>query len=272
MAVGDLTTLDHVKAWLGINNTNSDALLARLITAASRFVLGYLQRDTLAQEMYNEIYDGYGNNFMMLRQWPVIALESIEYYGVSITQQSTGNPRTQGYIIDASNSVAGGQQRLTLWGYCFPRGKAAIMINYTAGYVTSENDTVPASPGPYAITPQFVWLGDQGVTYSNGTALTPVASNPGVGQYALGKDDNDDTNYNFNAGDQGAGVVIAYSFVPADIEQACFEMVGERMRYKDRIGINSKGLAGQEQVSYSQKDMSDFVETLLQPYKRVVPV
>lgn len=270
MAAGDLTTLSHVKDWLGIpdNQTASDAVLSRLITSASRFILGYLQRDSLAVTTYNEIYDGYGNNFMMLRQWPIINLTDIQFCGVTINTPSTGNPRTPGYILEPTNSVAGGQQRLTLWGYCFPRMKAAVMINYEAGYqVTGEAQTIPATPGPYTVTTNNVWLGDGGVTYTNGTPLTFVTTNPAQGQYSV-----PDGVYTFNAADQGQGILLTYSYVPADIEEATYEMVSERFKYKDRIGMNSKSLGGQETVSFSQKDMSDFVETLLNPYRRVVPV
>jgi len=49
-------------------------------------------------------------------------------------------------------------------------------------------------------------------------------------------------------------------------------MVGERYRYKNRISEVSKSLGGQETMALSQKDMPDFIRTLLQPYKRVIPV
>ena len=57
---------------------------------------------------------------------------------------------------------------------------------------------------------------------------------------------------------------------PADLTQACIEMVSLRYREKDRVGLVSKGLAG-ETTAYSLKDMPESVRTLLSQYRRVVP-
>ena len=57
---------------------------------------------------------------------------------------------------------------------------------------------------------------------------------------------------------------------PADLTQACIEMVSLRYREKDRVGLVSKGLAG-ETTAYSLKDMPESVRTLLNRYRRVVP-
>jgi hypothetical protein len=49
-------------------------------------------------------------------------------------------------------------------------------------------------------------------------------------------------------------------------------MVVERYSYKNRPGMVSKSLGGQETMSYSQKDMPDYLRSTLQPYRRVLPV
>ncbi len=60
MADGDLTTLDNVKAWLPdmAQVTASDALLARLITAASQAVCVYTGRAGFGVQDFSEVYDG----------------------------------------------------------------------------------------------------------------------------------------------------------------------------------------------------------------------
>ncbi len=78
--------------------------------------------------------------------------------------------------------------------------------------------------------------------------------------------------YTFAAADQGLGVLLNYSYVPAEIEQAAIEWISERYRYKQRIGQVSQSLGGQETSSYSLKDMPDFIKLILQPYKKVVPL
>lgn len=59
--------------------------------------------------------------------------------------------------------------------------------------------------------------------------------------------------------------------IPADVTQACIEMIAMRYREKDRIGLSSKGLAG-ETTAYSQKDMADSTRHILNQYRRVAPL
>lgn len=55
-----------------------------------------------------------------------------------------------------------------------------------------------------------------------------------------------------------------------DIEQACIEVVANRYREKDRIGLVSKGLAG-ETITFSQKDIPASARDVLRVYRKVVP-
>jgi hypothetical protein len=76
---------------------------------------------------------------------------------------------------------------------------------------------------------------------------------------------------------QGAQNIIVsytagYSTTPPEIAQACIELVTLRYRERTRVGEVSKALGGGETVSYSQKDMSAAVLTLLQQYRVVSPV
>lgn len=267
MATGDLTTLSHVKDWLGIpsDNTTADALLSRLISSASKAILNQINRSGLAAMQFNDRYDGFGSNFMLLRQWPVIAVQSIQFCGQSIVTPSTGNPSSNGFLLEDSDSFAGGQQQLTLIGYWFPPGRMNIQVAYTAGYQQTETDTVPAMM-PYNISTQNTWMSDGGVTLS-GVALTKVASNPGITEYSVSAAGV----YSFNAALASAQVAITYSYVPQDLEQACWELVSERYKYKDRIGLNSKTLGGQETMVFDTKAFTSYVMELIQPYTRVVP-
>jgi uncharacterized phiE125 gp8 family phage protein len=79
--------------------------------------------------------------------------------------------------------------------------------------------------------------------------------------------------YLFNRGI--ANVVLSYqagfSSTPPEIEQACLELVGVKYRERDRIGHASKSLAG-EVVAFIVKDMPDSVRSVLNNYKKVIPV
>lgn len=271
----NLTTLANAKAWAGVTTTNDDALLTRLIASASRFILSYLQRPTLFQYIFSDVYDGVGNRVQILRNWPVLSIASLTIGAQTIT--AAPSPSTGygcGYVLDPWDGFPPGRpQALTLRGHEFRRGNSNVQVVYTVGFVVqNEAQTVPGSV--YQVTPNAPngsFAADQGVTYANGTALTPITSGtPATGQYLAPTAAN--AFYQFAAGDANAAVLISYSYIPSDIEDACIELVGERYSYKGRIGTVSKSLGGQETMSYSQKDMPDFIKTLLQPYRRVILV
>lgn len=80
--------------------------------------------------------------------------------------------------------------------------------------------------------------------------------------------------YRFNRGIQNVTITYTagYATTPPDIAQACIELVALRYRERTRIGEVSKSLGGAETVTYSQKDLSDAIKTLLQQYRAVIPV
>jgi hypothetical protein len=117
------------------------------------------------------------------------------------------------------------------------------------------------------VTPTFTWYSDAGVTYANGTALTLVTTAPATGQYRVVNGV-----YVFAAGDVGAQVLISYGYVPPDLEACVIELVAEKYKALDRIGIVTKTLAGQEVITYSQADMGKTIRLYLTQYSRVAPI
>jgi hypothetical protein len=257
---GTLATLDQVKSWLNVNNSNDDVLLQRLIDSASTFVYSYLNLDTFAKSQYDEMYDAHGGTFMVLRQEPAISIVSLSINGTPVPAASGDGkttPFTNGYVLF--------RQSLVLYGWCFPRCRNAVYVSYMAGYaITNEPQTVPGS-ATYTVTVNETWLTDEGVTL-NGVAMTAVAANPGVNQYSVV-----DGVYTFNPAQANANVLVSYSYCPADINQAVIELVGERYRYKDRIGHSSKSLGGQETVAFQANTVPSFIKDMLNKYIRVVP-
>lgn len=77
--------------------------------------------------------------------------------------------------------------------------------------------------------------------------------------------------YRFTRGIQNVflSYTAGYTSTPNEIEQACIEMVSLRFKEKSRIGVTSKSMAG-ETISFSQKDMTDSIESTLSQYKRVM--
>ena len=265
----NLTTLDNVKAWLGSETTTDDLLLNRLIQQVSRFILSYLQRPSLFLQTYRDVYDGSGSSRIMLRQWPVLSVSSLTVGAQSISAAASfGQP---GYAVSPWDGMPPGPpQSLDLNGYVFCRGIGNVAVEYDAGYaVQAEPQTVPAISN-YSLAvdqPSGMWADDQGVTYADGTPMTAVTGDPSTGQYkVIGGGV-----YQFAAADAGAAVLISYSFVPSDIEEACAELVGYWYSKRTRIGLVSKAMAG-ETTTFSQKDMPDSVKAVLNPYRRQIPV
>ncbi len=73
----------------------------------------------------------------------------------------------------------------------------------------------------------------------------------------------------------GLPVVVSYTAgyaaTPPDLAQAAVELVGEAWRRRDRIGLTSKTLGGQEVVSFSSSDMNATIKALLASYQVLAP-
>ena len=128
MAQGDLTTLANVKGWFAppLTTTTDDALLTRLITAASQFILTWLER-TLVQQSYAETRDGTGGTSLAFGNSPVSAVSAVAVDGVVIP--SSPDVVSPGYAFSAT--------RLYLRGYAFTRGVRNVALSYTAGYAAT---------------------------------------------------------------------------------------------------------------------------------------
>ena len=270
MSLIDLTTPANVKAWQSppLTTTGDDAVITRLITAASRFILNELQRPILSSQLYTEQRDGEGGVAMVLRQWPVTSIAALTIDGIATAPAAAGG-RLPGWVLESWDGWSAGQpQKLSLIGGRFTRGVQNVVVSYAAGYlVAAEPQLVPASPGPYTVTPDFFWVGDGGVRYAGGDALTAVAADPGAGQYVPPATQGGV--YQFDSADAGAAVVLSYSYIPDDLQQACIALVSLRLSERARIGQVSKSLAG-EVVAFTQKDMPADVATTLQSYRRVI--
>ncbi|HZL59440.1 MAG TPA: hypothetical protein VFC38_07040 [Stellaceae bacterium] len=129
MAIGDLTTLANVKAWLSppLTTTNDDALLTRLVTAASQFIQSWLGR-TIAEATYMETRDGPGGTRLFLRNRPVVSVAAVTVDGVAVPASSPP-PTGAGYLFDDSS--------LYLVGHAFSRGRQNVTVNYTAGFAAT---------------------------------------------------------------------------------------------------------------------------------------
>lgn len=126
--MADLTTLANVKTWLKVTTTTDDALLQRLVSAASDYIQAWLNRD-LPQQTYTSYRDGHDGTRMMFRNYPVTAVLGVKVDNLTIPASVNG---TNGYVF-TDTSIA-------LIGYRFTRGMQNVYLNYTAGYTAIPNE------------------------------------------------------------------------------------------------------------------------------------
>lgn len=129
MAANDLTTLDQAKAWLGITNSNSDAVLTRLVSAASSAVQARIGYQLLTQA-YTEQLDGNGKSVLAFGNPRVTAVSAVSIDGATVAARSSVTGA--GYTFDADF--------LFLIGRCFTRGRQNVAVTYTAGYAAAPLD------------------------------------------------------------------------------------------------------------------------------------
>jgi hypothetical protein len=206
---GDLTTLADVKAWLQTGQSafpaTDDALLTRLITAASQYIQTWLNRQIALQD-WIEVRDGIGTPLgprdvrYQFAAFPVTAVSLVVVDGLTIPPIPVSPPAPLGAAVVSTFATQVGYlftpTQLVIRGYAVPRKAGCVTLQYTAGY---------------AVT-------------------------------------------------------------PPDLAQACIELVALRYRERTRIGEIARTIGGGETVSYSQKDMSDAIKTLIQQYRVVTLV
>ena len=203
---GDLTTLADVKAWLQTGQSafpaTDDALLTRLITAASQFIQTWLNRQIASQD-WIEVRDGLGNTLApretryQLAAFPVTAVSSVVVDGLTVPAIPVAlSTAFGGLVVGTQAGYLFTPTQLVIRGYAVPRKAGCVTLQYTAGY---------------AVT-------------------------------------------------------------PPDLAQACIELVALRYRERSHIGEISRAIGSGQTVSYSQKDMSNSIKTLIQQYRIVAPI
>src|SRR6202046_946930 len=142
MAFGDLTCLADVTSWLQTGQnpfpTVDDALLTRLITAASQFVQSWLQRQIAVCD-WIEVRDGNGGQRLAFANFPVNVVLALSVDGIAIPPAPAGGGFGAGYVFSSTE--------LALRGYVFSRRAQNVIVTYTAGYASVPPDIAQACIG-----------------------------------------------------------------------------------------------------------------------------
>jgi hypothetical protein len=262
----DLCTLALAQQWAG-QAANATANAAALITSCSRQILSEIQRPAILPQTYSRSFDArVGMRQLVIPEWPLISISSLTIDGSAIPSAG-GSPIASGYVIESQpDAPPGRSSSIALRNYWWSSGVANIQATYSAGYQTSETQTVVGG-ALTALQPYGAWTTDQGVTYAaSGLALTNSGSTaPNQGQYQVSATGA----YTFNSADNAAAVVLNYGFIPFDLASACAQWVAELLNYQTRIGVKSKILGGQETVSFMTDPVPTMVLRRINPYRRV---
>jgi hypothetical protein len=268
MASGDLISLAQLKAHLGVQSSGDDIVLSALISQISRAIAAYLNRPFLWPRDVVDVFDGNGRDRIQLRHWPVVSVASVNVNGLIVPPAAA--PQSAGWLLEPSDlEPPGAMQQVILQGGVFPRGWQNVSIAYRAGYQVSDERVVVPSAAPYfaqAGQPFGAFVCDMGVAYANGLALMGVAENPGQGQYVL----DGVGGYYFSAADAGQTLSLSYGYAPSDLALCALEWAADRYRYRERIGMTSKSLGGQETAAFRLAAMPDFVALALRNFARII--
>lgn len=283
----DLLSLAQLKAWLSMapTVTSDDGKLAGIITAVSSDVLRITGRSSFAVQSYSEVRDGTGTPTMTFKNFPAISVSSLVIDTTTI--QASPDGVQPGYVFDQYKleivglppyfSRAGQAQQTWSAPWIFRAGRQNVKFTYSAGYpptsIAGELQTIPATPGPYLVTPNNTGPNytDGGVKYfSSGNPLTPVTTAPAAGQYffnpATGQ-------YLFNSADQGAQILVSYTYggVPFELTQYLMEWAQIRYLSAKRAGLKSTTSKAGESNSFDNS-MPDHILAAIQRYRSQAPV
>lgn len=260
---GDLTTPQRVATWMSSGPVPSAPILIQLVGSMSRLINSKLNRGRVYSRTVTRIFDGVGNMQIVLPDYPVTSITAVQVGQTLVPpsilpapsqSQPQGTNPGYGYrFIPWNGDLPGDNTVLEFSNGYFPTGAQNVKVTYVAGYlVANEVAFVPAPTGPYTVTvlqEQGIWSRDNGVTYEDSTPLIPVKTLSAAGQYIPPTDALPGV-YTFDSADASAEVLISYSFIPADLEEATIQMVAERYGYRGRVGEIMKSLGGQETMRF----------------------
>lgn len=143
------TTLARAKSFLEISGDSKDTLLTMLINQITGFIEAYTKRNFLSQTYTNEEYDGSGTSTIVLRQFPVTAVSSVQVNTSGDSSDAWQTINSINYFWDAdgrirlNNPVAG---FLDQNAGTFLDDPQKYRVSYTAGYkIDFSQENTPAS-------------------------------------------------------------------------------------------------------------------------------
>lgn len=135
-----LCQLSDVQTYLRITNTNSDTLLAALITNASAIIESFCCR-VFGVNAYTETYNGNGQRKLYLANAPIQTVTSLTVDGLAVA--AAADAISAGFVFD-SDIIYLRPGTVSGYGTAFNRGVQNVSVAYTAGFPAVPSDVAQA--------------------------------------------------------------------------------------------------------------------------------
>jgi hypothetical protein len=130
MATSDLITIQRAKINIPSATSANDPAISYLVSAASAAVVRYCRRDFLKQT-YDELYSGNGDRRLILRQYPLLSIQSVRYRPVTVLK-----------VINSLANTPQARVAVTSSGLTLTRVTSGVMTTSSLGF--AGNVTVTA--------------------------------------------------------------------------------------------------------------------------------
>lgn len=253
-----LTSIERLKNHLSIKGQTPDLdpYFGRVIAGASALVQS-MAGQSFGIETREEILNppAFAEPVLILPS-PIIAVNSFKVAGQLWPLVEYGSAAA-GYAIESARSYTKFHANKKPW----PADKRSIVINYDRGFKQSQGGVIPAAPFKVS---SISFVAKTLAVQINGIAATYTAGTPAAGQYS-----GTESELTFAAADAGKAYTWDYAGTPADIELAVLDIAAMAYAARDRVGVTSKSLAGQESVSFSQDAVPPSAKAAIYLYKAV---
>ena len=130
----NLTTVDKVKEYLGITDSNSDAVITALVSSVSQYISSYCGGRQFGSHDYVETYDTYsGRRKIFLRQIPVTAVTVVKYRSGTPSSPVWNTYNADSYLTYLKPGY------IHFYGP-LPEVPQGLQVTYTAGYLIDFNN------------------------------------------------------------------------------------------------------------------------------------
>jgi len=130
-----IVTPTKLKAWLKISGTSEDTILAAICNRANKYAVNYMGRNPVSTT-YTEYYDGNGSGILLLNNYPIINLTSLN----DDSNRDFGSATAIDVAADVLLYEDSGMVRLWNKKVAFYKGLANVKVVYVAGYAVIPYD------------------------------------------------------------------------------------------------------------------------------------